>query len=310
LWASTTHNPRQFGVGGDRPVTGPAVVAVGGGHGLAVTLRACAPWAGSLTAVVSVADDGGSSGRIRTSTDLPAPGDLRRCLTALADPGRATLAAALERRFSGGDLDGHPAGNVLLAALAVELGDLAAAVLDVGELLGVADHVTVVPSTTTAVDLVGTLADGSTVRGQVAVEEAGGVEQVRVEPREVLTPAAATDAVAHADLVVLGPGSLYGSVLAAAVVPDVADALAKSVATSAFVCNLRPRPPETDGYDVAAHVAALRRHGVDPDVVVVHDGALPLGELTDVEVVVGDVAHPHGRSHDPTTLGEALRGLL
>lgn len=292
-------------------MTAPAVVAVGGGHGLAATLTACVGWTGRLTAIVSVADDGGSSGRIRSSTGLPAPGDLRRCLTTLADPGRAVLAAALERRFEGGDLDGHAAGNVVLAALAAEEGgDLAAAVDHVAELLGVPRHVTVVPASTGPVELVATTTAGGTVRGQVAIEAAGGVERVGVEPADAVPPAAALDAIEGADLVVLGPGSLYGSVLAAAAVPAVADALRAAKGRCVFVCNLRPRPPETAGYDVAAHVASLRRHGVEPDVVLVQSDGLPVGDVGGVEVVEVHLARDHGLSHDPARLGAALRALL
>lgn len=280
-----------------------AVVAIGGGHGLACTLRACRPWADELTAIVSVADDGGSSGRLRASTGLPAPGDLRRCLTGLADPTRATLARALERRF-----DGHAAGNLLLAGLAAEPGaDLAAAARYLGDLLGVPDHVRVLPASTAAVELTATLADGSTVRGQVAVEEAGGIDRVAVEPADASAPPDAVDAVERADLVVLGPGSLYGSVLAAAVVPDLADALAKTAALTVFVCNLRPRHPETAGYDVAAHVDALHRHGIEPDAVLTDPGGLPAGGI---EVIEAPIAKPSGLAHDPERLGEALRRLF
>src|SRR5687768_14429384 len=152
---------------------GPRVVAVGGGHGLAATLRACQPWAGELTAIVSVADDGGSSGRLRALLpNLPAPGDLRRCLTTLAGPERSTLAAALERRFQGGELDGHAAGNLLLVALADELGDFDAAVDELAAALGV--RAKVIPAVLAAVELVGE-SDGGEVRGQVAVEAATGL---------------------------------------------------------------------------------------------------------------------------------------
>ena len=284
---------------------GPAVVAVGGGHGLAGTLRACLPWAGSLTAVVSVADDGGSSGRLRAATGLPAPGDLRRCLTSLADGSSGTLAGALERRFAG-----HAAGNLLLAALTAELDDdLAAAVARVAALLGIPEHVTVLPASTAAVDLVATTADGTVVRGQVAVESTAGVQHVRLEP-DAAAPPTAIDAVAAADLIVLGPGSLYGSVLAAAVVPDLTKALDGCACRRVLVCNLRPRPPETAGYDVAAHVDALRRHGVDPHVVLVQPGALDAGRVDGVEVVEVDVAGPDGTAHDPALLGPALRNLV
>jgi uncharacterized cofD-like protein len=292
-------------------VTGPSVVAVGGGHGLAVTLRACVGWAGRLTAVVSVADDGGSSGRIRSSTGLPAPGDLRRCLTALADPSRAVLAAALERRFEGGDLDGHPAGNVLLAALTAECGDdLGRAAEHAAAILGVPDHVAVLPASTAAVELVATTVDGERIEGQVAIEAAGRVDRLAVEPSSAEPPRAAVDAVDRADVVVLGPGSLYGSVLAAATVPVLRDAIAAARGTTVFVCNLRPRPPETAGYDVAAHVAALRRHGITPDAVVVQRGSLPVGDAVGADVVEADVARPNGLAHDPARLGEALRAFL
>ena len=287
----------------------PSVVAVGGGHGLAATLRACVPWTRALTAIVSVADDGGSSGRLRAATGQPAPGDLRRCLTALADSRHRALAAALERRFTGGDVDGHAAGNLVLSALAAELGeDLTAAAEEVATLLGIPSHVVVLPASTTAVDLVGTTAGGMSVRGQVAVEATDGVEHVHLDP-DPAAPPAALDAVAEADAVVLGPGSLYGSVLAATVVPDLVKALASTPARRVLVCNLRTRTPETAGYDVAAHVDALRRHDVHPDVVLVQPGSLPTGAVDGVDVVEADVAGPTGLAHDPALLGDALRHL-
>jgi uncharacterized cofD-like protein len=278
------------------------VVAIGGGHGLAMTLRACVGWTSALTAVVSVADDGGSSGQLRSVTSQPAPGDLRRCLTALA--GHGPLARAFERRF-----DGHPPGNLLLAALAAELGgDLTAAVAEAAALLEIPSHVQVLPSSTTVVDLVATTAGGDTVRGQVAVEETGDLRHVRLEPAATVPPPA-VEAIGAADLVVLGPGSLYGSVLAAAVVPELVDAVDTTKATRVLVCNLRPRPPETAGYDVAAHVGALRRHGIDADVVVVQPGALPAGDVGDVEVVEADITGASGLAHDPDRLGAVLKDL-
>jgi uncharacterized cofD-like protein len=170
--------------------------------------------------------------------------------------------------------------------------------------------VSVLPASTTPVELVATTAGGDRVRGQVAVEATPDLEHVHLEPTAGLhAPPAAIEAVAAADLVVLGPGSLYGSVLAAAVVPDLTDAVAKAGAPVAFVCNLRPRPPETAGYDVAAHVDALRRHGLEPDAVLVQAGGLPLGDLDGVEVVEVDVCRPNGLAHDPDRLAAALRVL-
>jgi uncharacterized cofD-like protein len=289
-------------------VTGTNVVAIGGGHGLATTLAACHPWAGSLTAVVSVADDGGSSGEIRQATGLPAVGDLRRCLTTLASPERGVLAAALEHRFDAGTLAGHPAGNVLLASLASELGDLGAATTHLAELLGVT--ATVVPATTAAVDLRARLADGTDVVGQVAIEASTAIAHVSLLPPAPPLPEAAAKAVAEADLVVLGPGSLYGSVLAALAVPGLRDAVAATSGRVVFVCNLRPRPPETAGYDVAAHVGALAAHGVHPEVVLTQRGALPLGGPTGRRVLEVDVVRPHGLAHDPRKLGDLLRSLV
>jgi uncharacterized cofD-like protein len=279
----------------------PRVVCIGGGHGLAVTLRACQPWAGDLTAIVSVADDGGSSGRLRAShPKLPAPGDLRRCLTTLAAPDRATVAAALERRLQGGELDGHAVGNLLLLALTDELGDFDAAVAATATLLGVT--ASVLPASIEAVDLVGTTtAAGEDVRGQVAVEAAAeSVRTVRLDPPDPQVPKAAIVALAEADLVVLGPGSLLGSVLAAVVAPALLGGLGGSKATTVLVLNLRSAEDD---------VAALRRHGVEPDVVVADPAAPPPAGLGSARLVVAGVARPGGLAHDPEQLGAVLAGL-
>jgi uncharacterized cofD-like protein len=281
---------------------GPRVVAVGGGHGLAASLRACATYAAELTAIVSVADDGGSSGRLRAETGLPAMGDIRRCLTELAAPDQHDVAAALELRF-----DGHTAGNLLLAGLADAHGFLGA-VRRLGELLGVG--AAVLPATTEPVELVAETVLGETVRGQVAVQTAKGVVTVALDPPKPDPPAAVLAAIAAADQVVLGPGSLFTSVLAALAVPAVADAVVASTARCVFVCNLRPQEPETAGYDVAAHLGALRRHGVVPDVVVAHPGAMATGAVGEVRVERADVARRHGLAHDPAKLGAVLAGLL
>jgi uncharacterized cofD-like protein len=264
------------------------VVAIGGGHGLAVTLRACRPWAGELTAVVSVADDGGSSGRLRTDhPGLPAPGDLRRCLTTLAAPEHELLAAALERRFEVGELAGHPAGNVLLASLVAECGDLSTAAAVLAGTLGV--EATVLPCTDEAVHLVARTAGGEVV-GQVAVEATGAVEHLRLDPPDPATPKPVLEAVAAADLVVLGPGSFYGSVLAALAAPSLQRAVAATSARRVLVHNLFA----VESVDHRAQV--LADHGVPVDDVLVHGGT-------------ADLARPNGLAHDPDKLGAALRGL-
>ena len=283
---------------------GPRVVAIGGGHGLAASLRACATYAGSLAAVVSVADDGGSSGRLRAVTGLPAMGDLRHCLTALAAPERADVGAALEARFGG-----HAVGNLLVAALAAEHGFLGA-IDRFGDLLGVTAKV--FPATIEPVQLVATDVLGETIRGQVAVQTTTGIERVVLDPATPAATAGAIAALAVADQVVLGPGSLYTSVLAALAVPALREAVVAAPGRRVFVCNLRPQEPETGGYDVAAHVAALARHGVEVDVVLCHPRALPIGDLgvAKVEVVEAPVSRPHGLAHDPSLLGPALAALL
>jgi uncharacterized cofD-like protein len=284
---------------------GPAVVAIGGGHGLACTLRAASRYAGELTAIVSVADDGGSSGRLRASTGLPAPGDVRRCLTALADPA-SPLGRALEHRFAGGDLDGHALGNLLIAGLAEATGDFTAAIDEAARLVGAAGRV--LPASTVPVVLKALTVAGA-IEGQVAVQESTGVMHVTLEPPDPPAPPAAVEAVDGADQIVLGPGSLFTSVLAALAVPAIGDAVAKAAAPCIYVCNLRPQVPETEGYDVAAHIDALAHHGVEPDVVVCHPGALPAGAVQ-ARVVEQPVARDDGLAHDPARLSDVLRSLV
>jgi uncharacterized cofD-like protein len=314
-------------------VSGPRVVAVGGGHGLAATIRAATQYASHVTAVVTTADDGGSTGRLRAGMSLPAPGDLRRCLLAMAGPDAGPLADALDYRFAGTDVEGHALGNLLLAALTQVTGDFAAAAEEVARLLGVdPTRGCVLPATAEPVRLCamraagGAAAGGATadtgdarlavVSGEVAVSACPDVERVWVAPepddgRTPGAPAAVVEALAAADQVVLGPGSLYSSVLAAAVVDDVRTAIAKADAERVFVCNLRAEAVEAQGYDVAAHVAALVRHGVEPDVVVVQPGAMPYGEVTasGARVVEADVTRPHGLAHDADKLATVLSRL-
>jgi uncharacterized cofD-like protein len=304
-------------------VAGPRVVAIGGGHGLAATIRATRRYAGRVTAVVATADDGGSTGRLRTGMPaLPAPGDVRRCLEAMAEgsgSAEVPLAAALDFRFGGTDVEGHALGNLLLAGLSSVSGDFASAVEQLGQLLGLDPAVAqVVPATASPVRLFGRTAAGEAVVGEVAVSGTEGLDRVWVVPCDPgeggecpAAPKAAIDALAEADQVVLGPGSLYSSVLSAVAVNDVRDGVAGRKGRLVYVCNLRAEVAETRGYDVAGHVAALTRHGVTPDVVVVQPGAFPRGDLAAaVRLVEADVARPHGLAHDPAKLGVVLASLV
>jgi uncharacterized cofD-like protein len=285
---------------------GPRVVALGGGRGLSRTLAAVRTYAGHVTAVVSVADDGGSSGRLRTALGIPAPGDLRRCLVALGDPA-SVWARTFEHRFgeSDGDLAGHPLGNLVIAALASATGDFVEAVAEAGRLVGVVG--TVLPATTGPVTLVAD-ADSGPVSGEVAVSQAGRLSRVALRPADATAPEAAVDAILGAHQVILGPGSLFTSVIAATLAPSVREALAATTARKVYVCNLVDTEREAAGYDVAAHVDALLAHGVEVDVVLCDTAGLALGTPW-VPCVTADMARPDG-THDTDQLARALADLL
>ena len=303
--------------GGPGGPGGPWVVAVGGGHGLSSTLKAVRRYAGRLTAVVSVADDGGSSGRLRATTGLPAPGDLRRCLVALADSG-SLWARAMEHRFVGGDLDGHALGNLIIAGLAEVTGDFGAALDAASALLGVSARV--LPATEGPVTLKGSAA-GHEIVGQVNVQESvQPVTEVSVEPAGAPAPPEAVEAIAAADQVILGPGSLFTSVLAACVVPAVRGALASRAGGTVLVVNLRPQVPETAGLSPAAHLRTVLDHGVRVDTTLV-DAAWPpegpeleglkrVAAAAGVRLLRAEVGRPGRDGHDPERLAVALSALL
>jgi uncharacterized cofD-like protein len=308
---------------------GPRVTALGGGHGLAATLAAARRYAGQVTAVVSVADDGGSSGRLREITGIPAPGDLRRCLGALADPD-SVWARAFEYRFPDGELGGHAFGNLVIVALAEVSGDFATALEHAATLLRVEGRV--LPATTVPVDVVATI-NGREVVGQVKVAAsdepierlslhpagpngAPGLDGADAGPEAIPAPVEAVEAVAVADQVVLGPGSLYTSLLATAVVPDLARAMAGRRAGRVFVSNLRAVEPEAGGYLPADQLRVLLDHGVAIDTMVYDptSGVPTVGDLgpevLGVRCVAARLAGPDGSGHDAARLAEVLAGLI
>jgi uncharacterized cofD-like protein len=287
-------------------VSGPSVVALGGGHGTAVTLRAARQYAGTLTGVVSVADDGGSSGRLRELLNVVALGDLRKCLVALAAEDSA-LALAFEHRFEDGELAGHALGNLILAGLVDATGDLVAGVRSAAELLGA--HGDVLPATSERVVLKAEAGEGE-VAGQVAVSRAGNISRVSLVPGDAQPPPLAVERILAADQIVIGPGSLFTSVLAAAAVSGIAEAVNQSGAQRVYVCNLRPQLPETAGFDVAAHVEALARHDVTIDHILC-DTSQGM-ELGYVEIPALDVplTGENALVHSPARLAQALRRLL
>lgn len=280
------------------------VVAIGGGHGLAATLQAASRYADDVTAIVSVADDGGSSGRLREALGIPAPGDLRKCLVALAPPD-APLTKAFEHRFESGDLKGHAVGNVVIAGLAAVTGDFTEALKHAADLLHARGRV--LPATATPVVLKAEAAAGA-VQGQVNVSTTGRISHVELVPPDPPAPPKAIEAITRADHVLIGPGSLFTSVLAAVVVPGITDALRQTTATKIYISNLREQLPETAGYDVAAHVEALTAHGVEVDIVLYDDAAIEAGDVAHGRRA--DLTSGATTGHDPGKLATALADLV
>jgi uncharacterized cofD-like protein len=282
------------------------VVALGGGHGTAVTLRAARHYAGQLTAVVSVADDGGSSGRLSALLNVVALGDMRKCLVALSAENSA-LARAFEHRYEEGELAGHALGNLVLAGLIESTGDLVSGIHAAAELLGAEGDV--LPATVERVVLKAE-ANGSEVAGQVAVSQVGNIDTVSLVPADARPPGLATERLLAADQILIGPGSLFTSVLAAGAVPGIAEAMGRSQAQRVYICNLRPQPPETSGFSVSDHVEALARHNVAIDVVLCDTiQGMPLGDLA-VPVVDAPLTGDNAQVHSPARLAQALSHLL
>jgi uncharacterized cofD-like protein len=311
--------------------TGPRVVAFGGGHGLSASLEALRLVTDQLTAVVTVADDGGSSGRLRTEMGVLPPGDLRMALAALAgrdEWGRA-WAALTQHRFAGtGSLAGHPVGNLIITALADQLGDPVAALDMTGRLLGAAGRVLPLATEPLEIvaDVVGLDPDDpgapSEVRGQVAVASTPGrVVSVRVEPPEPPACPDAVQAVMEADWAVLGPGSWFTSVIPHLLVPEMAKALAGTRARRVIALNLSPQPGETEGFSPETHLEVLAAHAPDLelDIVVADEQAVvtDLASLREAaagfgaELVVADVACDDGTPrHDPERLAAVYREIF
>jgi uncharacterized cofD-like protein len=288
------------------------VVAVGGGHGLANALRAARRYAGEITAIVTVADDGGSSGRLRRDLGILPPGDLRKALVAMADED-AVWARTFEHRFDDGELAGHALGNLVLAGLFETIGDPVAALGEAARLVGSCGRV--LPATTEAVVLKAEV-EGSTVEGQVAVATAHGrINRVEVVPADAPALPAALAAIASADQIVLAPGSLYTSVLAVLVVAGLAAAVRAAPGTVVQVGNLRPQHAETTGLDAADHLAAIVEHGGRVDrYLAPANGQLALDEARiralGAEPIWADVADAGAVEHRPDRLALALAALL
>ncbi len=238
---------------------GPAVTVIGGGHGLSVLLRGMKQMTSNVTAVVTVADDGGSSGRLREELGIIPPGDLRNCLVALADT-EPLMEKLFQYRFEGQSaLAGHSFGNLFLAAMNEVTGDMETALKESSKVLAVKGRV--LPASNDHVRLDALMADGSIVEGESHIPEAHKrIRRVRLSPEHVKAVQSALDAIANADVVILGPGSLYTSVMPNLLVDGMAEALRKSRAIKIYICNVMTQAGETDGYTASMHVRAIIEH--------------------------------------------------
>jgi uncharacterized cofD-like protein len=237
---------------------GPKIVAIGGGTGLSHLLRGLKDYSAKITAIVTVADDGGSSGRLRREIGVLPPGDIRNCLAALADEEKL-LTELFQYRFQAGDgLVGHSFGNLFLTAMSDIAGDLEQAIAASSKVLAVRGEV--LPATLSDVSLWAELADGRRIEGESSITKANGqIVKIGCTPANPPALPRAVEALREADFIIIGPGSLYTSVIPNLLVKEIADAIANSEVPRIYVCNIMTQPGETDGYSVADHIRAIDR---------------------------------------------------
>ncbi|OGX07248.1 MAG: hypothetical protein A2Z88_06120 [Omnitrophica WOR_2 bacterium GWA2_47_8] len=239
---------------------GPKIVALGGGHGLSNLLFGLKEYSANITAIVTVADSGGSSGRLREEFNIVAPGDIRNCLVALADA-PALMGELFQFRFSkDSQLQGHNFGNLFLTAMVqCTGGDFKKAVEESSRVLAIRG--TVIPSTVSNVHLVAEYSDGTRQEGEAKIPKAHSrIRKVFLNPADAIPTPEALEAIKEAEVIVLGPGSLYTSVLPNLIIPGIAEAIAKSSAFKIYVCNVMTQLGETDGYKASDHMRALVEH--------------------------------------------------
>ena len=238
---------------------GAKVVAIGGGTGLSMLLRGIKKYTNNITAIVTVGDDGGSSGRLREEMGILPPGDIRNCIAALGDD-EDMITELFQYRFKNGEgLEGHSFGNLFLTALCAITGDMVRAVKESSNVLNIRG--VVLPATLDDMKLGAEFEDGRVVRGESNIPEAQGqIKQLFTEPANCKALPEAIDAIGEADLIILGPGSLYTSVIPNLLVKGIVEAIEKSKARKIYLCNIMTQPGETTDYTVASHVNALIKH--------------------------------------------------
>ena len=300
---------------------GPKIVAIGGGTGLSVLLRGLKAHTDNLSAIVTVSDDGGSSGRLRREMGVLPPGDFRNCLVAMSDS--ETLVGDLfQYRFDQGNgLQGHSFGNLFIVAMTNVTGSFERALYESSKVLAV--HGQILPATVANLRLAARLGDGTIVRGESSITERGAsIAEIFIEPGDAQAFPRAVEAIGEADLIVIGPGSLYTSVLPNLLVSGIADAIRQSDATKIYVNNVATQKGETDAYTVADHVAALQAHTFPAivDYVLANSRPRELGppflgqpvthddrQIKHASLILDDLMDPgHPVRHDSATLAQAI----
>jgi len=245
---------------------GPRIVVVGGGTGLSVLLHGIKEFTSNIKAIVTVADSGGSSGRLREQFDVLPPGDIRNCLVALADA-EPLMQKLFQFRFKeGGDLEGHNFGNLFITAMTKVTGDFEVAIKESSKVLAIRGQV--IPSTLERVTLVAEYKDGSHIKGEDKIPERKlPIKKVSLEPENASAAEEALKAIEEADVIILGPGSLYTSIIPNLIIKGISDAIAKATAMKIYVCNVMTQPGETDGYKASDHLRALIGHSGKKNIV-------------------------------------------
>lgn len=311
-------------------IHGPRIVAIGGGTGLSTLLRGLKKYTSNITAIVTVGDDGGSSGRLRQEHSIIPPGDIRNCIAALADEEQLITELFQYRFKTGSGLEGHSFGNLFLTAMCHITGDMFSAIKESSKVLNISGRV--LPSTLESIKLAALMEDGSEVIGESLIPEAKGkIAKLRCIPENPKTIPDVIEAIQSAELIILGPGSLYTSVLPNLLISEIVQALSRSKAPKLYVANIMTQPGETDGYTVGDHLQAILDHCPYPNVVngVIVNNWLPESLLEKyqsygyqpvlldrercaaqgvqvVEKLLVDEGEHHVVRHNPAQLGRAI----
>ena len=300
---------------------GPKIVAIGGGTGLSILLKGLKHHTNNLTAIIGVADDGGSSGILRRELGVLPPGDFRNCIVAMSNE-ESLLPELLQYRFSQGNgLKGHSFGNLFIAAMSQVAGNFETALQESSKVLAVQGQI--IPATTENLKLSAKLQNGQIIEGESKITEQGGfIEEISIQPQEATAYPKAIDAINDADITILGPGSLFTSILPNLMVSDIRKAINDSESTKIYVCNVATEIGETGGFTVKDHVYTLQKH-TNNDIVdwvaansnVTNIGAAFKGEsvsisndnIKHVKLVTRDILDPdHPVRHDPKKLAEFI----